>query len=100
MKSSNDVLPEWLRKQTMEEKKQRTLVGKVVSISGDMSIRVSLDYKIQHPKYGKYLKRSTKVAVHDPKNESRVGDLVEIQECRPFSKTKSWRLIKIMQKAG
>jgi small subunit ribosomal protein S17 len=100
MKSSNDVLPEWLRKQTMEEKKQRTLVGKVVSISGDKSIRVSLDYKIQHPKYGKYLKRSTKVAVHDPKNESRVGDLVEIQECRPFSKTKSWRLIKIMQKAG
>ena len=84
----------------MEEKKQRTLVGKVISISGDKSVRVMLDYKIKHPKYGKFIKRSTKVAVHDPNNQSRVGDLVEIQECRPFSKSKSWRLIKIMQKAG
>ena len=84
----------------MEEKKQRTLVGKVVSISGDMSIRVTLDYKIKHPRYGKYIKRSIKIAVHDSHNLSRVGDLVEIQECRPFSKSKSWRLVKIMQKAG
>ena len=84
----------------MEEKKQRTLVGNVISISGDKSIRVMLDYKVKHPKYGKYIKRSIKVAVHDPENQSRVGDLVEIQECRPFSKTKSWRLVKIMQKAG
>jgi small subunit ribosomal protein S17 len=100
MKSSNDILPEWLRKLTMEEKKQRTLVGNVISISGDKSIRVLLDYKVKHPKYGKYIKRSIKVVVHDPENQSRVGDLVEIQECRPFSKTKSWRLVKIMQKAG
>ncbi len=84
----------------MEEKKQRTLVGNVISISGDKSIRVLLDYKVKHPKYGKYIKRSIKVAVHDPQNQGRVGDLVEIQECRPCSKTKSWRLVKIMQKAG
>ncbi len=84
----------------MEEKKQRTLVGNVISISGDKSVRVLLDYKVKHPKYGKYIKRSIKVAVHDPQNQSRVGDLVEIQECRPCSKTKSWRLVKIMQKAG
>lgn len=84
----------------MEEKKQRTLVGKVISISGDKSVRVVLDYKIKHPKYGKFIKRSIKVAVHDPHNQSRVGDLVEIQECRPFSKSKSWRLVKITQKAG
>jgi len=84
----------------MEEKKQRTLVGKVISISGDKSVRVMLDYKVKHPKYGKFIKRSTKVAVHDPNNESRVGDLVEVQECRPISKSKSWRLVKIMQKAG
>ena len=84
----------------MEEKKQRTLVGKVVSISGNMSIRVTLDYKIKHPKYGKFIKRSIKIAVHDALNQSRVGDLVEIQECRPLSKTKSWRLVKIMQQAG
>lgn len=84
----------------MEDKKQRTLVGTVTSISGDMSIRVVIDYKIKHPKYGKYIKRSMKIAVHDQLNQSRVGDLVEIQECRPYSKTKSWRLVKIMQKAG
>ncbi len=84
----------------MEEKKQRTLVGKVISISGDKSVRVMLDYKVKHPKYGKFIKRSTKVAVHDPNNLSRVGDLVEVQECRPISKSKSWRLVKIMQKAG
>ncbi len=84
----------------MQEKKQRTLVGNVIGISGDKSIRVLLDYKVKHPKYGKYIKRSIKVAVHDPQNQSRVGDLVEIQECRPCSKTKSWRLVKIMQKAG
>jgi small subunit ribosomal protein S17 len=84
----------------MEEKKQRTLVGNVISISGDKSIRVMLDYKVKHPKYGKYIKRSIKVAVHDPNNLSRLGDLVEIQECRPCSKTKNWRLVKIMQKAG
>lgn len=84
----------------MEDKKQRTLVGKVVSISGDKSVKVMLDYKIKHAKYGKYIKRSIKVAVHDPQNLSRVGDLVEVQECRPISKRKSWRLVKITQKAG
>ena len=85
----------------MEAKKElKTRRGTVVSKSGDKSIRVMLDYKIKHLKYGKYIKRSMKIAVHDPQNLSRVGDLVEIQECRPFSKTKSWRLVKIMQKAG
>jgi small subunit ribosomal protein S17 len=84
----------------MEETKQRNLVGTVASISGNMSIRVVIDYKVKHPKYGKYIKRTMKIAVHDPLNQSRVGDLVEIKECRPYSKTKSWRLVKIMQKAG
>ena len=84
----------------MDEKKQRTEVGTVVSLSGNMSIRVTIDFKVKHPKYGKYINRTIKIAVHDPLNESRVGDLVEIQERRPFSKTKSWRLVKIMQKAG
>ena len=84
----------------MEEKKQRTQVGTVTSVSGDKSIRVMIVYKVKHPKYGKYIKRTIKIAVHDQLNQSRVGDLVEIQECRPCSKTKSWRLVKIMQKAG
>ncbi len=84
----------------MDEKKQRTQVGTVISVSGNKSIRVTLSYKVKHPKYGKYINRTLKISAHDPLNESRVGDLVEIQECRPFSKTKSWRLVKIMQKAG
>jgi small subunit ribosomal protein S17 len=84
----------------MLEKKTRTLSGVVVSISGKQSIRVTIDYKVKHPKYGKYVKRRMKVAVHDQSSQSRVGDVVEIAECRPYSKTKSWRVVKVLQKAG
>jgi len=83
-----------------ERKKQRgTVCGTVVSRSGDKSIRVVLDYRIRHPVYGKYINRRTKLGVHDDKNQAQVGDVVEIVGCRPMSKTKSWRLLKIVQKA-
>ena len=84
----------------MVEKKIKTLTGTVVSISGKQSIRVTIDYKVQHPKYGKYVKRRMKLAVHDQTCQSQVGDTVEIAECRPYSKTKSWRVVKVLQKAG
>jgi len=84
----------------MQDKRVRTLTGTVVSISGDMSIRVAIEYKVKHPKYGKYVKRRMKVAAHDQHNVSRVGDIVEIAECRPYSKTKSWRVVKVAQKAA
>ncbi|MHC4187167.1 MAG: 30S ribosomal protein S17 [Planctomycetota bacterium] len=83
----------------MQESKIKTETAVVVSNSGSKSIRVTIDYKIKHPKYGKYIKRRKKLAVHDEKSQAQVGDIVEIAECRPYSKTKSWRLVKIVQKA-
>jgi small subunit ribosomal protein S17 len=70
----------------------------VVSKSGNKSVTVAIDYKVKHPKYGKYMKRRTKLAVHDEHNQSNVGDIVEIAQCRPRSKSKSWRLLKILEK--
>jgi len=83
----------------METKTIKTNRGKVVSISGDKSIRVQMEYLVKHPKYGKYIRRRTKFGVHDEKNLAQIGDVVDIVECRPMSKTKSWRLIKIVEKA-
>ncbi|MBN1361001.1 MAG: 30S ribosomal protein S17 [Sedimentisphaerales bacterium] len=83
----------------MESRAGRMLTGTVTSNSGDKSIRVTIDYKVKHPKYGKYIRRRTKLAVHDERNECGVGDLVEIAECRSYSKTKSWRLVRVLQKA-
>ncbi|MHC5077061.1 MAG: 30S ribosomal protein S17 [Planctomycetota bacterium] len=83
----------------MQESKIKTETAVVVSNSGDKSIRVTIDYKVKHPKYGKYIKRRKKIAVHDEKNQACIGDVVEITECRPFSKSKSWRLTKVLQKA-
>jgi small subunit ribosomal protein S17 len=71
----------------------------VVSKSGDKSIVCQIDYKVRHPQYGKYIRRRTKLGVHDPANQAGVGDVVEITECRPISKTKSWRLVKVLKKA-
>lgn len=79
--------------------KIKAVCGTVVSRSGDKSIRVTLDYRIKHPVYGKYINRRTKLGVHDDKNLAQVGDVVEITECRPISRTKSWRLLRIVQKA-
>ena len=75
------------------------LTGTVTSNSGNKSIRVTIDYKVKHPKYGKYIRRRTKLAVHDELNQCNVGDVVEIAECRAYSKTKSWRLVRVVQKA-
>jgi small subunit ribosomal protein S17 len=83
----------------METKTIKTNRGKVVSLSGDKSIRVQMEYMVKHPKYGKYIKRRTKFAVHDENNLAQLGDVVDIVECRPMSKMKSWRLTKIVEKA-
>ena len=79
-----------------EKKTSRAIV---ISKSGDKSITVQIDYKVKHPKYGKYIKRRTKLGVHDEKNQAGVGDVVEIVECRPISKRKSWRLVSVTKKA-
>jgi small subunit ribosomal protein S17 len=82
----------------MSLKTFKTKRGVVVSKSGDKSVRVQIDYTVKHPMYGKYIKRRTKLGVHDPQNEAGIGDTVEITECRPISKSKSWRLVKVVAK--
>ncbi len=81
------------------QKEAKTVTGVVSSKSGIKSIRVTIEYKVKHPKYGKYVRRRTKLAVHDEQNSCDVGDLVEVAECRPLSKTKSWRVVRVIQKA-
>ncbi len=83
----------------MQDKKIKTVTGVVSSRSGDKSLKVTIDYKIKHPQYGKYIRQRTRLAVHDQNNQGSVGDVVEVAECRPYSKTKSWRLVKVVKKA-
>lgn len=74
-------------------------VGIVESDARDKTRKVAIRYSVKHPKYGKYLRRRTVLQVHDEKNVSKVGDRVEIAECRPISKTKSWVLLKVLEAA-
>jgi small subunit ribosomal protein S17 len=82
----------------MSLKTFKTKRGVVVSKSGDKSVRVQIDYTVKHPMYGKYMKRRTKLGVHDPENAAGIGDTVDITECRPISKSKNWRLVKVVSK--
>ena len=77
----------------------RTLSGKVVSNKGDKTISVLIERFEKHPLYGKYVKRSSKIAAHDENNECKIGDTVTISECRPVSKSKAYRLIEITERA-
>ena len=77
----------------------RTVVGTVASDKADKTIKVIVEFQMKHPKYGKYLKRRSTLHAHDEKNEAREGDRVEIAECRPLSKTKHYRLVRIVEKA-
>jgi small subunit ribosomal protein S17 len=83
----------------MQERELKTLTGVVISNSGNKSFKIAIELRVRHPKYGKYIKRRTKLAVHDEHNQGRVGDVVEIAECRPYSKTKRWRLLRVLEKA-
>ena len=77
----------------------RTIVGVVASDKADKTIKVVVAFQTKHAKYGKFLKRRTTLQAHDEKNEAKEGDRVEIAECRPLSKTKHHRLIRIVEKA-
>ena len=83
-----------------EEKKIRTVTGRVISNKMDKSVSVSVERTVKHPLYGKYLRRSTKYMAHDEENACNEGDLVMIAECRPYSKNKSWRLVEIVGRAN
>ena len=81
------------------EKSQRTLTGSVTSDAMDKTVTVMIERRIKHPVYGKYITRSTKLHVHDEKNECGKGDVVVIEQCRPISKTKSWNLVEVVEKS-
>ena len=79
--------------------RRKTLIGFVTSRSGDKSIKVTIPYKTPHPLYHKIVNRQTVVHVHDEKNETHVGDKVEIMETRPLSRLKRWRIISVIERA-
>ena len=79
--------------------KNKAVTGTVISSKMDKTISVCIDRTIKHPLYGKYIKRSTKVMVHDEVNECNEGDIVIIESSRPLSKNKSWRLQQVISKA-
>ena len=74
-------------------------VGIVASDASDKTRKVVINFSARHPKYGKYIRRRTVLQVHDEANESHKGDRVEVAECRPISKTKSWVLTRVIEKA-
>ena len=74
-------------------------IGIVESDARDKTRKVVIAYSARHPKYGKYIKRRTVLQVHDESNQSHTGDRVEVAECRPISKTKSWVLTRVVEKA-
>jgi small subunit ribosomal protein S17 len=78
---------------------QRTLVGRVISNKMDKTVTVLVERKVRHPVFGKYLIRSTKLHAHDEGNSLREGDLVEISETRPLSRTKSWTVTRVVEQA-
>jgi len=77
----------------------RTLVGQVISDKMQKTITVLIERKVKHPLYKKYVKRSSKLHAHDENDECRVGDKVSIEQCRPLSKNKAWRLHRIIERA-
>lgn len=84
----------------MSDKTVRTLTGKVVSDKMDKSIVVLIERQVQHPLYGKLIRRSTKLHAHDENNTAKAGDVVIIKESRPISKTKSWTLVEVVEAAA
>ena len=82
-----------------EEKRKRTLVGRVVSDKMDKTVSVAIERLIKHPAYGKYIRRTSKVMAHDENNECKAGDRVAISECRPVSKNKAWTVVNVIERA-
>jgi len=84
----------------IESKVQRIQTGSVISDKMDKSATILIERKVKHPIYGKFVRKSTKLHIHDENNDCGVGDTVQISECRPMSKTKSWTLVKVVTKAA
>ena len=84
---------------TTERKSRKTRIGVVSSNKMQKTITVSVERKVKHPFYGKFLKKSSSLHAHDEQNNAGIGDVVRIMETRPLSKTKRWRLVEIIEKA-
>ena len=82
-----------------ETESKRTQVGRVVSDKMDKTVTVLIERRVKHPMYGKIIVRSSKYHAHNENNEAKSGDLVEIQECRPHTKTKAWVVTRLLEKA-
>ena len=83
----------------MERNLRKERIGRVVSNKMDKTITISVERKVKHPIYGKFVSKTTKFAVHDENNECGIGDTVRVMETRPLSKNKRWRLVEIIERA-
>jgi len=83
-----------------KQKVERIVTGRVVSDKMNKSITVLVERRVKHPLYGKFVRKSSKLHAHDENNECKAGDVVSVQECRPLSKTKTWRLVEVIEKAA
>jgi small subunit ribosomal protein S17 len=81
-----------------EQNANRTLQGRVVSDKMDKTVTVVVERKVKHPIYGKFVRRSTKVHAHDENNECQIGDVIVVEQCRPLSKSKTWRFVKLVER--
>lgn len=90
------LITNWLEMEKRNLRKER--IGVVTSNKMEKSIVVSVERKVKHPKYGKFVKKTSKFVAHDDKNECSEGDTVKIMETRPLSKSKNWRLVEIVEK--
>ncbi len=82
------------------KKGRRTIIGRVVSDKMDKTVSVKIERLIKHPKYGKYIRRTSKVLAHDANNECKPGDRVTISECKPISKNKAWAVVDVIERAA
>lgn len=82
-----------------EQKIPRSVTGIVTSNRMEKTVTVKIERKVPHPLYKKYIRKSTKVHAHDEENQCQIGDIVTVQQCRPVSKSKTWRLVKVVQSA-
>ena len=85
---------------TEQSDNNRTMTGRVISNKMDKTITVLVERRVKHPLYGKFIRRSTKVHAHDAENQCRIGDTVTLEQCRPLSKTKAWRVLRIVGQAN
>ncbi|HLP32455.1 MAG TPA: 30S ribosomal protein S17 [Bacteroidia bacterium] len=85
--------------EAVERNTRKIIIGKVVSNKMDKTVTIAVERKVKHPKYGKFVKLTSKFKAHDEKNECNVNDIVRIMETRPLSKDKRWRLVEIIERA-